>query len=198
MLSIAIKEQNSHFEHGLKIIMTRLANQWQQKIDFLPPEEIDNADIAFLALDDDWFSAGCYQIPMHTQHQLRVIICNKCDKEKLMFRPCLYMLPHIYREDDVEEITRKMILIIHKRALRHSVPSGICHYCTTRHFSVTERHLLKLIASGYHLSETAALLSLSEEQTKSLRRSIMRKLHVKTEQQFLKYIRVNLHFLLSK
>ncbi|ECH6032404.1 fimbriae biosynthesis transcriptional regulator FimW, partial [Salmonella enterica] len=25
-----------------------------------------------------------------------------------------------------------------------------------------------------------------------------RKLHVKTEQQFLKYIRVNLHFLLSK
>ncbi|MDI5454493.1 hypothetical protein MJM04_33130, partial [Salmonella enterica subsp. enterica serovar Cerro] len=42
------KEQNSHFEHGLKIIMTRLANQWQQKIDFLPPEEIDNADIAFL------------------------------------------------------------------------------------------------------------------------------------------------------
>ncbi|EEH4975633.1 fimbriae biosynthesis transcriptional regulator FimW, partial [Salmonella enterica] len=27
---------------------------------------------------------------------------------------------------------------------------------------------------------------------------IMRKLHVKTEQQFLKYIRVNLHFLLSK
>ncbi|EBE0040402.1 fimbriae biosynthesis transcriptional regulator FimW, partial [Salmonella enterica] len=23
MLSIAIKEQNSHFEHGLKIIMTR-------------------------------------------------------------------------------------------------------------------------------------------------------------------------------
>lgn len=64
MLSIAIKEQNSHFEHGLKIIMTRLANQWQQKIDFLPPEEIDNADIAFLALDDDWFSAGCYQIPM--------------------------------------------------------------------------------------------------------------------------------------
>lgn len=158
MLSIAIKEQNSHFEHGLKIIMTRLANQWQQKIDFLPPEEIDNADIAFLALDDDWFSAGCYQIPMHTQHQLRAIICNKCDKEKLMFRPCLYMLPHIYREDDVEEITRKMILILHKRALRHSVPSGICHYCTTRHFSVTERHLLKLIASGYHLSETAALL----------------------------------------
>ncbi len=49
MLRIAIKEQNSHFEHGLKIIMTRLANQWQQKIDFLPPEEIDNADIAFLA-----------------------------------------------------------------------------------------------------------------------------------------------------
>lgn len=25
MLSIAIKEQNSHFEHGLKIIMTRLS-----------------------------------------------------------------------------------------------------------------------------------------------------------------------------
>ncbi|EJD2376779.1 fimbriae biosynthesis transcriptional regulator FimW, partial [Salmonella enterica] len=24
MLNIAIKEQNSHFEHGLKIIMTRL------------------------------------------------------------------------------------------------------------------------------------------------------------------------------
>ncbi|MGS9235813.1 fimbria biosynthesis transcriptional regulator FimW, partial [Salmonella enterica subsp. enterica serovar Infantis] len=28
MLIIAINEQNSHFEHGLKNIMTRLANQW--------------------------------------------------------------------------------------------------------------------------------------------------------------------------
>ncbi|HDS6873870.1 TPA: fimbriae biosynthesis transcriptional regulator FimW, partial [Citrobacter koseri] len=28
MLSVAIKEQNSHFEHGLKIIMTRLTHQW--------------------------------------------------------------------------------------------------------------------------------------------------------------------------
>ncbi|EGJ0366590.1 fimbria biosynthesis transcriptional regulator FimW [Salmonella enterica] len=198
MLRIAIKEHNRHFEHGLKIIMARLVNQWQQKIYFLPPEEIDNADVPFLALDDDWFSAGCYQIPMHTQHQLRVIICNEYDKEKLMFRPCLYMLPHIYRGDDIEEITHKRILILHKRALRHSVPSTICHYCTTRHFSVTERHLLKLIASGYHLSKTAALLSFSEEQIKSLRRSILRKLHVKTEQQFLQYISVNLHFLISQ
>ncbi|CAM3477932.1 fimbriae regulatory protein FimW [Salmonella enterica subsp. arizonae] len=40
MLRIAIKEQNRHFEHGLKIIMARLVNQWQQKIYFLPPEEM--------------------------------------------------------------------------------------------------------------------------------------------------------------
>lgn len=105
MLSVAIKEQNSHFEHGLKIIMTRLTHQWHQKIQFLPADDIDKADIAFLSLDEDWFSAGCYQIPVHTRHQQRVIICNEYDKDKLMFRPCLYMLPHIYREDDVDEIT---------------------------------------------------------------------------------------------
>lgn len=63
MLSVAIKEQNSHFEHGLKIIMTRLTHQWHQKIQFLPADDIDKADIAFLSLDEDWFSAGCYQIP---------------------------------------------------------------------------------------------------------------------------------------
>ncbi|MGS8722640.1 fimbria biosynthesis transcriptional regulator FimW, partial [Salmonella enterica subsp. enterica serovar Infantis] len=50
----------------------------------------------------------------------------------------------------------------------------------------------------YHLREKDALLYISEEQTKSLRRSILSILHVKKEQQFLKYIRVNLHFLLRK
>ncbi|ECE0069300.1 fimbriae biosynthesis transcriptional regulator FimW, partial [Salmonella enterica subsp. enterica] len=41
-------------------------------------------------------------------------------------------------------------------------------------------------------------LSFSEEQIKSLRRNILRKLHVKTEQQFLQYISINLHFLISQ
>lgn len=57
MLSIAIKEQNSHFEHGLKIIMTRLANQWQQKIDFLPPEEM----IMPISLSWPWMMIGSAQ-----------------------------------------------------------------------------------------------------------------------------------------
>lgn len=105
------------------------------------------------------------------------------------------MLPHIYREDDVDEITKKMVLILHKRALRRSVPPSVCHYCTTRHFSILERQFLKMVARGHLLSEIAVLLSLSEEQTKSIRRSIMKKLHVKNEQQFLNYIRVNLGFL---
>ncbi|MDA8477596.1 fimbria biosynthesis transcriptional regulator FimW [Citrobacter sp. Awk 4] len=195
MLSVVIKEQNSHFEHGLKIIITRLTEQWHQEIQFLPVDVLDTADIAFVSLDEDWFSADCYQVPLHTRHQQRIIICNKIEKEKLMFRPCLYMLPHIYREDDVDEITRKMVLILQKRALRHRVPPAICHYCTTRHFSILERQLLKFIAKGYPLAESAEQLSLTEEQTKSLRRRIMRKLHIKNDQQFLNYIRVNLNFL---
>lgn len=98
MLSIAIKEENSHFEHGLKIIISHLANQWHQEICFLPVEDIDRADIAFISLDEDWLSADCYQVPVHTRRQHRVVICSKNDKDKLMFRPCLYMLPLIYRK----------------------------------------------------------------------------------------------------
>lgn len=195
MLSVAIKEENSHFEHGLKIIITRLAEQWHQEIQFLSVDLLDTAEIAFVSLNEDWFSADCYQVPVHTRHQQRIIICNKNEKEKLMFRPCLYMLPHIYREDDVEEITRKMVLILQKRALRHRVPPAICHYCTTRHFSILERQLLKFLAQGYPLAESAEHLSLSEHQAKSIRHRIMRKLHLKNDQQFLHYIRVNLDFL---
>lgn len=54
MLSIAIKEENSHFEHGLKIIISHLANQWHQEICFLPVENIDRADIAFIS----WMKIG--------------------------------------------------------------------------------------------------------------------------------------------
>ena len=118
MLSIAIKEENSHFEHGLKIIISHLANQWHQEISFLPVEDIDRAEIAFISLDEDWLSADCYMVPVHTRRQHRVVICSKNDKDKLMFRPCLYMLPLIYREDDVDEITKKLVLILQKRALR--------------------------------------------------------------------------------
>ena len=91
MLSIAIKEENSHFEHGLKIIISHLANQWHQEISFLPVEDIDRAEIAFISLDEDWLSADCYMVPVHTRCQHRVVICSKNDKDKLMFRPCLYM-----------------------------------------------------------------------------------------------------------
>ncbi|MEF3512030.1 hypothetical protein V4S68_05555, partial [Citrobacter freundii] len=35
------------FEHGLKIIISHLSNQWHQEICFLPVENIDRADIAF-------------------------------------------------------------------------------------------------------------------------------------------------------
>lgn len=128
MLSIAIKDENSHFEHGLKIIITRLTNQWRQEICFLPVDDIDRADIAFLSLDEEWLSAGCYEIPRHTRHQHRVIICSKCDKDKLMFRPCLYMLPLIYREDDVEEIGKKWYSFC-KNA--HSVPASLPPSVTT-------------------------------------------------------------------
>ncbi|EPL3436087.1 fimbria biosynthesis transcriptional regulator FimW [Citrobacter freundii] len=162
MLSIAIKEENSHFEHGLKIIISHLANQWHQEICFLPVENIDRADIAFISLDEDWLSADCYQIPIHTRRQHRVVICNRNDKDKLMFRPCLYMLPLIYREDDVEEMTKKLVPILQKRALRNNVPATICHYCTTRNFSVDERKFLMFLASGYTLAETAHLLSISD------------------------------------
>jgi fimbrial protein FimW len=51
------------------------------------------------------------------------------------------------------------------------------------------------LASGYTSAETAQLLALSEVEAKVTRRSIMRKLQVKNEQQFLRYIRVNLSFL---
>lgn len=78
----------------------------------LPVEDIDRADIAFISTDEDWLSADCYQIPVHTRRQHRVVICNRNDKDKLMFRPCLYMLPLIYREDDVEEMTKKLVLIL--------------------------------------------------------------------------------------
>lgn len=195
MLSIAIKEENSHFENGLKIIISRLANQWHQEICFLPVEDIDRADIAFISLDEDWLSAECYQVPIHTRRQHRVIICNGYDKDKLMFRPCLYMLPLIYREDGVEEITKKLTLILQKRALRHSVPATICHYCTTRNFSIAERQFLMSLATGYTLEETAQLLSISDIQARATRRRIMKKLHVKNEQQFLRYIRAHLSFL---
>lgn len=198
MLSIAIKEENSHFEHGLKIIIARLANQWHQEIVFLPVEAIDRADIAFISLDEDWLSAGCYQVPVHTRRQLRVIICNKSDKEKLMFRPCLYMLPLIYREDDVDEIAQKMVPILQKRALRSSVPSAVCHYCTTRSFSVAERQFLILLAGGHSLAETARLLSIGELQARATRRSIMKKLQVTNDRQLLRYIRANLSFLQSQ
>ncbi|HAT2600534.1 TPA: fimbriae biosynthesis transcriptional regulator FimW [Citrobacter freundii] len=195
MLSIAIKEENSHFEHGLKIIISHLANQWHQEICFLPVENIDRADIAFISLDEDWLSADCYQIPIHTRRQHRVVICNRNDKDKLMFRPCLYMLPLIYREDDVEEMTKKLVPILQKCALRNNVPATICHYCTTRNFSVDERKFLMFLASGYTLAETAHLLSISDLQAKATRRGIMKKLHVKNDQQFLRYIRAHLNFL---
>ena len=107
MLSIAIKEEKQSLRtwtenHHLPSVKSVASGDL-----LLPVENIDRADIAFISLDEDWLSADCYQIPIHTRRQHRVVICNRNDKDKLMFRPCLYMLPLIYREDDVEEMTKK-------------------------------------------------------------------------------------------
>jgi fimbrial protein FimW len=92
-------------------------------------------------------------------------------------------------------MTKKLVPILQKRALRSNVPATICHYCTTRNFSVDERKFLMFLASGYTLAETAHLLSISDLQAKATRRGIMKKLHVKNDQQFLRYIRAHLNFL---
>ncbi len=105
MLSNAIKEQNSHLEHGLKNHRT-FSNYRQQKIDFCRQKSIRR--YRFLAPDDDWFSVGRYQIPMHVQTSATGdIACTKCDKEKpALLRPCPYAAAYL-SEDDAEEITRK-------------------------------------------------------------------------------------------
>lgn len=52
-----------------------------------------------------------------------------------------------------------------------------------------------LLASGNTLAETAHLLSISDIQARATRRRIMKKLDVKNDQQFLRYIRAHLSFL---
>jgi fimbrial protein FimW len=200
MLTVAIRERNSHFAHGLKIIVERICNRRHEAFHFLAPEHHDVADMVFICLEDNWVSADCYKIPQTTKAQRVILICRKHEHEKLMFRPCLYMLPVIYREDEVEEVTRK---IAHwsEPARRgkntRAVPTSVCKYCTTRHFSVTERELLKHIACGHTLSDAAHLMNIDEDMAREHRQAIMKKLSINNQHGLIRFIRVNLLFLLE-
>lgn len=179
MLSIAIKEENSHFEHGLKIIISHLANQWHQEICFLPVENIDRADIAFISpmkIGSAPIAIRFRSIPAantglsSATETIKISWCSgpactccRWSIGKMTLRKWLKISPHPA-----------------KRALRNNVPATICHYCTTRNFSVDERKFLMFLASGYTLAETAHLLSISDLQAKATRRGIMKSCMWKT------------------
>lgn len=200
MLTVAIREKNSHFVHGIKIIVEQVCNQRKETFRFLSPEHHNIADIVFMALDDNWVTADCYKMPKATKSQRIILICCKNEHQRLMFRPCLFMLPVIYREEEVDDITRK---IAHwteptrrgKNTI--AVPSSICRYCTTRSFSVTERALLKHIASGSSLENSAWLMNIDENTAKFYRKSIMKKLRISNQCELINFIRTNLLFLIN-
>ncbi|MCT4714802.1 fimbria biosynthesis transcriptional regulator FimW [Enterobacteriaceae bacterium H18W14] len=200
MLTVAIREKNSHFVHGIKIIVQQICKRRHETFHFLPAEHHDVADVLFISLEDNWISADCYKMPQTTQTQRVILICRKEEHEKLMFRPCLYMLPAIFREDEVEEITHK---IAHWTAPARrgnntrAVPASVCKYCTTRHFSLPERELLRHIACGHSLCDAAYLMKIDESAARLYRQAIMKKLRISSQQGLIKFIRVNLLFLLD-
>jgi fimbrial protein FimW len=200
MLTVAIREKNSHFVHGLKIIIEKICNRRHEAFHFLPPEHHDVADIVFVSLEDNWVSADCYKIPQTTRAQRIILICRKSEHEKLMFRPCLYMLPAIYREDETDEITHKLAhwMDASRRGKNiKAVPASICKYCTTRHFTVPERELLRHIACGHSLMTAAHLMNIDEPAAREHRQAIMKKLHINNQHSLIKFIKVNLVFLLD-
>lgn len=200
MLTVAIREKNSHFVHGIKIIVEKVCNQRHETVRFLSPEHHNIADIVFMALDDNWVTADCYKIPKATKSQRIILICCKNEHQRLIFRPCLYMLPVIFREDEVDEITRK---ITHwteptRRGKNTvAVPNSICRYCATRSFSVAERAFIKHIASGHSLENSAWLMNIDENTAKLYRKSIMKKLRIRNQYELTNFIRINLHFLIN-
>ena len=200
MLTVAIREKNSHFVHGIKIIVQQICQRRHEDFHFLPVEHHDVAEVLFVCLDDNWVSADCYKIPSSTKKQRVILICRKDEHEKLLFRPCLYMLPTIFREDNVEEITHK---IAHwtEPARRgkniQAVPISVCSYCTTRHFSLPERELLRYIASGYSLCDAAYLMHIDAPKAVQYRLAIMKKLRISNQCDLIRYIKLHLHFLLD-
>ncbi|MEL4016432.1 fimbria biosynthesis transcriptional regulator FimW [Dryocola clanedunensis] len=198
MLTIALREKNRPFAHGIKIIVEQICSRRHEAFQFLSAEHHDAADVAFISLDDSWITADCYKIPNTTRTQRVILICRRQEHERLMFRPCLYMLPVIYREEEIDQIAAK---IDHWTALsrrgKHTlaVPAGVCKFCTTRHFSITERELLKYIACGHSLSDAALLMKIDESQAVQHRKAIMKKLSINNNQGLIRFIRVNLHFL---
>ncbi|AIR05959.1 MULTISPECIES: fimbria biosynthesis transcriptional regulator FimW [Cedecea] len=200
MLTVAICERNSHFANGIKIIIQQLCRQFSETYHFLPLAHQDVADLVFFALDDNWSTANCYKIPQTTRHQRVILICRKQDQENLMFRPCLYMLPSIYREDEVEDVRLKLAPWVDPERRRKNtlpVPTSICHYCTTRHFNLQERELLKLMACGYSLVDAAFIMHIDENVARDKRLSIMKKLNIKNQYKLMNYIKLNLPFLLD-
>ncbi len=200
MLTVAIREKNSHFVHGIKIIVQQICKRRHEDFHFLPVEHHDVAEVLFVCLEDSWVSAGCYKMPRSTKTQRVILICRKDEHEKLMFRPCLYMLPTIFREDNVEEIARK---IAHwtEPARRgkntRAVPVSVCNYCTTRHFSLPERELLKHIASGYSLCDAACLMHIDEPKAVQYHEAIMKKLRIGNQHDLIRFIKLHLFFLLN-
>ncbi|WP_435947105.1 fimbria biosynthesis transcriptional regulator FimW [Dryocola sp. BD586] len=200
MLTVAIKEKNSLFAQGIKIIIERICSRRHETFHFLPVEHQDVADILFISLEDNWVSADCYKIPQTTKTQRVILICRKHEHEKLMFRPCLYMLPAIFREDEIDEISHKIAHWTNparRGKNTRAVPAGVCKYCTTRHFSVHERELLRHIACGRSLSDAAKLMNLDEPAAAQQRLVIMKKLGISSQQGLIKFIKMNLLFLLD-
>jgi DNA-binding CsgD family transcriptional regulator len=190
MIAIAIQDGNTHFCHGIRILIDRASQKMNIPYVILPAEHADIARLLFISITRFRQYRKQWYLPCLPQHQQLVIISSRRETSGLVPYPCSSFPPRLYREESVETVSRKIgnwLLCTHLGQCL--IPTTSCHRCPTHHLSPFEKRFLSLLINNYSLIRTAAILRMDNVRARALYQSIIQKLDSRSREQLRHCIR---------
>lgn len=177
MIAIVIWDENTHFCHGIRILIDRISQQLKIPYAILGAEHADVSSLLFISFDNFQHYQKQLYLPCLPQQQRIVIISSRLQQPAPPSAPCLYHRPWLYREQTVEEARARITDWMLRSHAGLSLNAGIdCYRCPVHQLSHREQRFLSLMINNYSLMRSASIMQIDKSEARTLYQNIMQKL----------------------
>lgn len=191
MVSISIRDGNTHFSFGLRVYLTDLFLEIGRLACFFDSsDKLSNVDIVFHSTSPDLGCVLAFPQVSREFNGLVFFIMEGEDKQARLKSECLKSFPVIFRDDPLSVVRSKVLRQVShwQRGRYGGIISGSCATCGRARLTENEIKVIKLLSKECSLTDTAWILGKNVKTVFSQKKSAMKKLNLRNRKSFIKFI----------
>jgi DNA-binding CsgD family transcriptional regulator len=196
MLGIVIKDNNAVYALGLRLGLDQALSSRKQTVKYFDlTDDTRRCDVIFQQIDS---GTDCLLATPYIQQGFKgiffpIVERETQDKEHNEVCECLRHFPIIYRDEPlgavVERIVRQLECRDRVKHVEHeSIIAKSCYVCGRPRLSSNEMKVIKLLSKEYSLTRIAYVLKKSVKTIFTQKKSAMKKLNLKSNQELYSFI----------